>query len=193
MYIPLPLPCGAYWSVCSLMSVFMATPRLHKPEGKLLTPDHCYNWNNPLGAHWNCGHPPQYYIWLQIELFNMQSSYEQHVKTQDRDGCFPHSTMHYIFTLNWKREHRHLAKRCNYRPFKDNRAWKIKKNPQTYCKSARMCTCSCACMQAHKPVSMGKWLLFSLTPCPLVQKTVKSEIKRLGIEKPFSLKRLFPL
>lgn len=130
---PPALPCGRYWSACSLMSVFMATPRLHKPGGKLLTPDHGYNWNNPLGEHWNCGHSPQYYIWRQIELFNMRLSYEQHVKRgqieMDTNPSYrpPHHhhhncIMYYIFIINWKWEPQHLALRCNYRLFKDNGA-----------------------------------------------------------------------
>lgn len=82
-------------------------------------------------------------------------------KNPDRDGCFPHLTVHYIYTLNWKWEPWHLVMR--HRLFKDAVCVCVYKKSKIGEKSI-MC------------VSMGKWLLFGLAPCPLFQKTVKSEI-----------------
>ena len=49
------------------------------------------------------------------------------------------------------------------------------------CKKEKQCVCVCV---------WEKWLLFGLAPCPLVQKTVKSEMKRFTIVKQFSPMRL---
>lgn len=66
----------------------------------------------------------------------------------------PPCTVRYIFILNWKWELRHLALRCNYRPFKNSGALR---NKYTDCKFALgICTCNAG---AHEPVRMGKRLL----------------------------------
>lgn len=81
------------------MLVFMATLRLDKQVGKLLTQAHYYHWINPLGEYWNCGHSSDY-IWLQIDSFNIQFSYEQHVKTKiEMDVSSGHNALHLYIKL----------------------------------------------------------------------------------------------
>lgn len=124
------------------------------------------------------------YIWLQIELFNVQFSCEQHAIFPDRDECFswPHNALHLYIKLQTE----HLAMRINYRPFKDSMGMEIKNKSVCLCMYVHACIRLFIKQKQNVRESMGKWLLFGLAPCPLCQKTVKSQIKRFAVVEQFS-------